>query len=304
MIFSRLMVAKATTAANPFDGDDAPIFQARLRLFRANNATEPATATLDDITDQGPQPVANLGGRVNIGDNVLIGYTVDRRWVRIAEPPACPAEWIKFRYTHGIGYDGILDFWGGTDPSVDGAPTIEYPLGQPCDSADVMAFCDPDSGNYIAVSTESAMLGASTQMNIVNSLAFDGCGINYIYQPARVFPCRSEPALININPALTSVSILTGVALLLPIEGCTGVCTYERVEGEWVLLSSTCSSGCICGPLPPYEGIPIIEVPCVREDGLTPRSGTLEFTSSTAWVCGLIAGSGSSIPLAECPPEV
>ena len=312
MMFSRIFVGKATSAADPYDRatDTAPLFQVRLHLFELGDDTLPSSKELEAITDQDTVPVFNIGGHVAVGDPVVVAYTVDERWIRVAEPPVCTAKWIKFRYVPGTGYTNLLAFYSGSDPTAGGGtPEIDYPLGEPCDEADVMAFCDENTGRYQAVSTESAMLGESEEMNIVNSLAFDGCGINYVYQPARVFPCQSQPSLAQITPDLVEREVITGAALQEAIEGCSGECEYTW-DGEldaWIKTSESdvCGPGCECGPAPvgpPGFGEPsVVTVPCVRSDGQTPRPARLFFSSERVLVCSFLAYHGFEIPLAECP---
>lgn len=228
----------------------------------------------------------------------------------VSHESMCKAEWIKFRYVPGQGFTNLLAHYSGPSPvGVGEVPDIDYPLGEPCDEADVMAFCDENTGRYQAVATESAMLGESEQMNIVNSLAFDGCGINYVVQPARVFPCQSQPSLVQITPDLVEREVITGAALQEAIEGCEGTCEYSWNEAlqDWTLPSSPqslCGDGCECGPPPSapgsFDGETVI-VPCVRSDGQTPRPARLFFSSERVLVCSFMAYSGFEIPLAECP---
>lgn len=314
MNLARIVAVKATSDADAADGETIPRFSARIMIFHAEHAAAPTESTLDPITDQDEIDVFNLGGIVKSGDNLVAAQTVDRRWVRIAERGRCKAKWIKFQYTSGAGYTGLLDHWSGTDPTEGGeTPTIEYPLGEPCDDAEVMAFCDENTGNYQAISTEAAMLGPATTMNVMQALAFDGCGINYTYQSAKVFPCQSEPAMISTSPSLTSQSVLTGMQFLDAIEACEGTCEYTWSESleAWSLTGgsdSACGEGCVCGPAPtdpPGAGDPtVVEVSCVRSDGLTPRDASFCFGTATVLVCSAAAGSPSCVPLAECPdPE-
>lgn len=216
------------------------------------------------------------------------------------------ARWIEFRFLVATPSDiTILSFWDGEDPEAcDQDIDVDYPLGQPCVDSDVVASYDPKTYRYKAVSSPSAMQGPPETINIVTAIAFDGCGINYIRQSARVF-CAGDPALLNTAPTLESVEVLNSVSLLAPIAECANVCRYEWDGTAWV-QTQTCESGsgCTCASRtldPPVGADPtVLEFPCDRDDGLTPRAGSLAFGSTNILVCGSTSGSGYSIPLTVC----
>jgi len=222
------------------------------------------------------------------------------------------ARWIEFRFLAETPSDiDVLSFWDGEDPEACGQDIdVIYPTGQPCVDSDVVACYDPKGYRYVAISSESAMLGPPEEMEIVQALAFDGCGINYIVQSAKVFPCGSEPDLINTEPDLVSVEVLNSASLLPPIAACANVCRYEWNGATWV-QTETCESGsgCTCASRildPPADPIfpgPdwVQEFPCDRDDSLTPRTGSLDFGSTNILVCSYTSGSGYSIPLKTCP---
>jgi len=217
------------------------------------------------------------------------------------------ARWIEFRFLVATPSDiTIISFWDGEDPEaclqdID----VDYPLGTPCVDSDVVASYDPKTYRYKAVSSESAMLGPPDTVTMIQAIAFDGCGINYIVQSAKVF-CTGEPDLLNTSPDLVAVEVLSGVQLLAPIAECANVCRYEWNGDTWI-QTQTCESGsgCTCASRtldPPGVGDPtVLEFPCDRDDGLTPRPGSLDFSTTTILVCGTSSGSGYSIPLTTCP---
>jgi hypothetical protein len=227
------------------------------------------------------------------------------------------ARWIKFRYLVDTPSDITIDeFWDGEDPEAcEQDIDVDYPLGVPCVDSDVVASYDPKTYRYKAVSSESAMLGPPDTIDVLNAMAFDGCGINYISQSVKVF-CAGEPDLLSTEPDLTSVEVLSSASLLPPIAECDNVCRYEWSGdggggGSWV-QTETCASGsgCTCARRvldPPADPIfPgadwIQEFPCDRDDNATPRPGSLDFGSVNILVCGSTSGSGYSIPLTVCPP--
>ena len=219
------------------------------------------------------------------------------------------ARWIKFNFKADAPSDITIDsFWDGEDPEACGQSIdVEYPLGQPCVDSDVVACYDPKGYKYKVVSSESAMLGPASTLNIIQSIAFAGCGINYTRQSVKVFPCGSEPSLLTTSPTLVSVDVLKSVVLLQPIAACENVCRYEWNGSAWV-QTQTCGSGsgCNCASRtldPPTGADPTtLEFPCDRDDGATPRSGSLNFQSTSINVCSYVDASGVySIPLTECP---
>lgn len=228
----------------------------------------------------------------------------EQRWV-IVEAERKKARFIKFRYPA----ESLLDHWYGEDPTECNALDVEYPLGEPCADSDVLAFYDPVTDTYQAMSTPSAMLGPSEAMNIVQAMAFDGCGINYTVQQARVFPCGSDPSLIEIEPELTPVNVLSSAGLQDTQSNCPDPCTYTWNEGtsEWDLTApcSGESSGCDCGPAPSEppgvwnDNSTTYDAPCTS----TSTTG-LSFTAAVVYVCATEPLSPTVIPITdECPPE-
>jgi len=152
------------------------------------------------------------------------------------------------------------------------------------------------------------MLGEPEDMNVMQSLSFDGCGVNYIYQPVKGFPCGSEPDLIETDPDLTPIDVLTSVDIVDPVPPCDNICRYEwdANADNWV-QTQTCDSGsgCTCASRElsrPGPGDPVVlEFPCDRDDGRTPGPGSLNFGRSQIEVCSAIDTSPYSIPLRTCP---
>jgi len=237
-----------------------------------------------------------------------IPQDTDSRW-EIRQVENRRARWIKFRFLKDTPSDiTVDDYWDGEDPEACNQDIdVDYPLGTPCVDSDVVACYDPKTYRYKAISSPSAMLGEPEDMTVVQALAYDGCGINYIKQPIKAFPCGSEPDLIETDPALITVDVITGVELLAPIAECENVCRYEW-DGDTWFLTQTCSSGsgCTCESRilePPGEGDPtVLEFPCDRDDGLTPRPGSLNFTRSQIEVCVANPSYPYSLPLRSCPP--
>jgi hypothetical protein len=219
------------------------------------------------------------------------------------------ARWIKFEFKADAPSDITIDeFWDGEDPEAcEQDIDIDYPLGQPCVDSDVVACYDPKTYRYKVISSESAMLGPPETLTAVAAMAFDGCGINYISQSFKAFPCGSEPSLQTTEPSLSSVEVLNSASLIQPIPECDNVCRYEWNGATWI-QTETCpsGSGCTCASRvldPPGVGDPtVLEFPCDRDDGLTPRPGSLSFGSVNILVCGSTSGSGYSIPLTLCEP--
>lgn len=211
------------------------------------------------------------------------------------------ARWIKFQYLVETPSNITIDeYWDGEDPEACGqAIDIDYPLGTPCTDSDIVASYDPKTSRYKAVSSESAMLGPAEDMDIMQAASFDACGINYIKQSAKVFPCGSEPSLIEIAPDLVSVDVLTDAGFATTEEPCGTNCMWTW-NGTWQKFAD-CRTGCTCGPaptLPPGEwndyGVSY-ELPCVE-----PITG-LRFARSTIQVCSFMTTYPVTIPTNPCP---
>ena len=238
----------------------------------------------------------------------------DPKW-EIRKAALKKARKVLFRYNPGSD-PTILNWWDGENPtSCNAIFYVIYPLGVPCDECDVLAYYAPLDDVYIAHATRSAMLGEPETLNMVQSVAYDeeGCGINYIRQPVLAFPCGSEPSLIQTEPTLESLSVVTDVNLVPAIPACTGSCRYRWNwdENVWQVVEP-CPNGCQCTfPLdfpPPEEDPeePITEVsyPCQNFEGESPAPGYIQFDKASILVCGSGFVSPSVIGLAECPdPE-
>jgi hypothetical protein len=243
---------------------------------------------------------------------VILEYIDDRcgnqsaRW-EIKQVERYRARWIKFRYEVGSSESISVDeFWEGEDPEACGdTVTVEYPLGQPCVDSDVVACYDPFTFTYKAISSESAMLGPASTIDVVQSMAFDDCGIDYTKQSVRVFPCGTQPSVVSIAPTLVSVDVLTGADFEMGTETCDTAATWSWNEGTsaWDVVTA-CESGCTATSpptLPPGEWNSFAvshESPCTR----SVITG-LEFTKSVVQVCASMTTTADVIPITNCPPE-
>jgi hypothetical protein len=221
----------------------------------------------------------------------------------------CKAKWIKFRYTPGGGSITVDEFFDGPDPTDCGSVTVEYPLGEPCVASDVLAFHDPNTDTYQAIASESAMIGPAETLNIITAMAFDGCGINYVRQAAKVFPCGSEPAMLDTSPTLVPVNVLTSAGIQNTVTDCEATCEYTWNAGteEWE-LTTPCSGpavDCDCGAapeIPPGEWND--NATTFSADCTSTAATGLAFAAATVYVCSTEAASSTVIPLTEeCPEE-
>jgi hypothetical protein len=216
------------------------------------------------------------------------------------------ARWIKVRYTtEGSGSPDVLDYWNGEDPESCGAEvTVEYPLGEPCIDADVIAFYDPFTDTYQAISSESAMLGPAETMDIVQAMAFDGCSINFVKQQAKVFPCGSEPDLITISPEFTTVDVLTGADFEYSAQTCDTTASWSWNEGTstWDVVTP-CESGCTATSPPTLPPGPWNDFAVSHESPCTRQVITgLQFAKAVVDVCSFATTSPDIIPITNCPP--
>jgi len=88
MFYARIAVATCMEAADPRDGQTCPVFNAKLRLFENASAPVPPAEHPDDLTlttiHSQHVPVANTTEQaIAVGDELLVGQTVDERWVII-----------------------------------------------------------------------------------------------------------------------------------------------------------------------------------------------------------------------------
>lgn len=249
------------------------------------------------------------------GSKVILQYVGKRDAADCGEAVAEPAwelthvenrraRWIKFRFVADSADPIVIEsFWDGEDPEECGETVdVEYPLGEPCIDADVVACYDPTAYNYKVIASESAMLGPATTMDIMQAASFDECGINYVKQSAKVFPCGSEPSLIEIAPILVSVDVLTGAGFATTEEPCDTNClwTWNGTTDTWDQFAA-CGPNCTCGPaptLPPGEwndfGVSY-ELPCVA------TITGLQFTKSVIEVCSFMTTGPVIIPTNPCP---
>jgi len=106
----------------------------------------------------------------------------------------CKARWIKFKYSGESGAISIDEYWDGVDPSDCGDIEVVYPLGAPCPEDDVIAFWDPNEGNYVAIATKSAMLGEPVTKTLILNVENEDCGVTLTEFEAKVFKgtCTTE----------------------------------------------------------------------------------------------------------------
>lgn len=127
----------------------------------------------------------------------------------------CKARWIKFDYQAGGGNTTVTPtaFYDGPDPSECGDVTVAYPLGEPLCDTPLLAFYDPNTDEYQAVSTPSALLGEPVTQTLVNSVDGDECGISYTATDYLTFPasCDPEPAIIPV-PFGTDVTVMVSAS--------------------------------------------------------------------------------------------
>ena len=230
----------------------------------------------------------------------------------IVETAAAKARWIKFRYSaESPSLITELTFWEGYDPQSCGqSVTIEYPLGAPCEDADVVACYKPETDSYVALDTKASMLGEPEDLDVINAIGYDdvGCAINYVRQSIKAFPCGSEPEFTSTEPTLDSVDVITSATLVPPVAECTGYAEYTWNPGTYVWdLTTPCASGCVSTPpsgIPDDPGVAGSPVPspCSNAPGNPASPGYLSFAKSSILVCSATSISGSTIQLVECPP--
>jgi hypothetical protein len=267
---------------------------------------KPPEVADDEIEFDNPWQLDAICGSKVVLQRIVEDCETTPRW-QVRQVEKFKARWIKFQFSADDPTDVTVDaFWEGEDPESCGATvTVEYPLGQPCVDSDVIAFYDPFTDTYQAITSPSAMLGDAEEMEIVQALSFDGCSINYTKQQAKVFPCGSEPSLITISPEFTTVDVLTGVSFETSQVSCDANCSYSwnGTTEEWELVTP-CPEGCSCGgapELPPGEWNDFAtsyEAPCTR----SVITG-LSFAKAVVDVCAFMTTSPTIIPITDCPPE-
>jgi len=150
----------------------------------------------------------------------------------------CKARWIQFAYEAGGSNNTVTvdDFWDGPDPTSCGTVNVEYPLGEPCNDCDVIAFYDANSDTYQAIATPAAMMGDTSSITVLKGgqttadppeekFAFTGCALGYTTQAIKAVVCdgvaeSSETTEIGTIP----VSIVQDVYL-----GSTGIIIRHNV---------------------------------------------------------------------------
>ena len=88
MFYARIAIATCMEAADPRDGETCPVFNAKLRLFENASAPVPPADHPDDLTlatiDSQHVPVVNTTEQaIAVDDEILVGQTIDERWVII-----------------------------------------------------------------------------------------------------------------------------------------------------------------------------------------------------------------------------
>jgi hypothetical protein len=154
---------------------------------------------------EGPGPFI-VYGIDDVLDNVVRGRIVGDH---------CKARWIQFTYTAGGSNATVTPtaFFDGPDPSECGDVTVSYPIGEPLCDTPVMAFYDPNTDEYQAVSTPSALMGEPVTQDLVTAIDGDECGISYQSINFQTFPtsCDPEPATIPVEFG-TDVTVVLGAS--------------------------------------------------------------------------------------------
>lgn len=186
----------------------------------------------------------------------------------------------------------LVSYYEGEDPTVCGDLIVNCLFDCSClDNGDeVVAFYDPNTDEYYAHATASAMLGPPDTLPMVNSVAFSGsgCELNTVYQNVKVFTCGSSPVLSSTSPTLLPVTTVIGASLtaqyglcfnyatlmVCAVEPSGQVCfpvtvdcpdpavtcaqntceyTWDAGLEEWV-LTKPCPAGCTCTGPPLFPG--------------------------------------------------
>jgi len=151
---------------------------------------------------EGPGPFI-VYGIDDVLDNVVRGRIVGDH---------CKARWIQFTYTAGGSNATVTPtaFFDGPDPSECGDVTVSYPIGEPLCDTPVLAFYDPNTDEYQAVSTPSALMGEPVVQTLVNSISGEDCGIEYNATEYRTFPNSCDP-----EPTPTSVALGADIPVIV-----------------------------------------------------------------------------------------
>ena len=253
------------------------------------------------------------------------GPAIVEEWeiIGISDPIA---RWTAWTYRDS-GSHQLVNFYDGADPTTCGTASVTLGFPNDClkDGSGMFAFYDshsstPSDQKYIAVSTESAMLGAPTQSRIGKgqmTQAPDGGGSDCAngvvcftqeMQDVWLFECsQSGPPPPGEGPVETPLCVngadffgclqdaLCEAICMCPAfaqsEECVTPCADNGCDwqwdgGDWININSNCLDPCICGPkpeIPPPPGTQvddIVSVPCVNPP--PPPCGTCNYTWNIA----------------------
>jgi hypothetical protein len=116
------------------------------------------------------------------------------------------------------------------------------------------AFYSPEDHQYIPVSTESALLGSGTDVQIVNAVNFSGCDLTIDYRVARVF-CAQSPNQVTISPQLKAITVVRGIyasgSQICAATGVVYVCDAGNSADEYCI--DICPLLCEC---PEFYSLP------------------------------------------------
>lgn len=143
----------------------------------------------------------------------------------------CKARWIKFEYTTGEENDIVepTAFYDGPDPSECGDVEVEYPCGEPLCDSEVIAFYDPNTGKYQAVTTPAAMLGEPVTHSVVRSIANDDCGVEVGTTEYKMFPNSCNP---SIDTSVVELGTETPVVVSISSDACGNISyAYQNIRG-------------------------------------------------------------------------
>lgn len=179
--------------------------QVRMRgtegTFSACTRHKPTAGSWD--VSEGPGPFIVYGTDITM-EGALRGRIVGDK---------CKAKWIKFTYATGMAVT-VDQFYDGADPTDCGEITVVYPLREPCDDDVVLAFYDPNEDQYVAIATESAMLGTPITKTLPTAIAAASCGLTVTKEPYLMFPSLCEPE----TPNEESISLGTTVPVVVSMS--------------------------------------------------------------------------------------
>jgi hypothetical protein len=173
MFYARLAIATCMEAADPRSGETCPLFNAKLRLFENASAPTPPAEHPDDLTlttiNSQHVPVANTTEQsIAVGDEIMVGETIDERWVVINGGAGAPRIQfvttskmasqqvaVKVLRVHGAAPDlsgGVLQFgstlnvtdpfnlWAEVEPNATG---WAYYVAQSADDPETTGVTEP-----------------------------------------------------------------------------------------------------------------------------------------------------------------